>query len=213
MNTSWLERAALYELLALGFRYPTDTLIHALTSGEFAEALEELAKLNGIDAHSIKTSIEDLSEYRGVGTTELIRTLRVEYTYLFIGEKEPVVSPYAGIWWSHKKGIPPLLFVNKETRAVKDFMRSCGITQAVGTNEPLDHIATELEFLHYLCLRRAKVALPDEFSQDVTLPERAYEDFYENHFVPWNQDFAATVREKGRIPFYRALALILESYV
>lgn len=209
METTWLNRAALYELLALGLRYPTDTLIAALTEGEYADALKEVSELNELDGTALAESLEDLAEYRNQESKALMKTLRVEYTFLYIGEKRPPVSPYAGVWWSHEKGITPLLFVNKESLAVKEFMRSCGIKKPADANEPLDHIATELEFLQYLCLCRADASLQPEFLEDSALPEHAYEDFYAEHFDKWSKQFAAATLEKARIPFYRALARML----
>lgn len=209
MNTSWLEKASLYEFLALGLRYPDAVLVKALAEGEFADALEELSLLNGLDAVAVSAALKELEEYKGANPQTLLQSLRVEYTSLFIGQAAPLVSPYAGIWWAREAGVQPLLFVNKESLAVKSFMRSCGLGQPEGTNEPLDHIATELEFLHYLCLLRGGAALPPELPEDFSLPTCAYKHFYEEHFTAWSKLFAAAVAEKARIPFYRALARIL----
>ena len=49
----------------------------------------------------------------------------------------------------------PLLFVNPRSMEVERFMRSCGLGRPEGTNEPLDHVATECELLEHLALRAA----------------------------------------------------------
>ncbi len=205
----WLHKAALYELLALGLRLPTRELAEVVSSGEFADALSELAELNKLDTKVLAVSLEELAGYQQADIEELFHDLRIEYTHLFVGAPEPAVSPFAGVWWARGVGVEPLLFVNKESMAVERFMRSCGIGQPEGTNEPLDHIASELEFLQYLCMLRAGAALPPELPEDFMLPEQAYEEFYAEHVAAWSKQFAAAAMEESRIPYYRAVARVL----
>jgi len=90
--------------------------------------------------------------------------------------------------------------------AVERFLRSCGVGQPEGTNEPLDHIGSELEFLQYLSLLRAGAATPPE---GLTLPEQAYEQFYDQHFCGFAHKLAAATIEQARIPFFKAVGRIL----
>lgn len=209
MSINWQGKAALYELLALSLRLPDKTLTEALANGEFADALKEFAELNGIASHAITAALDELDEYYGQNPEDLKHALRVERTRLFVGEAEPLISPYGGIWWARKNGIAPLLFVTEEAQAVKRFMASCGIGQPEGTNEPLDSIATELEFLHFLCLIRGAFIPKPQLAGDRSFPERAYEEFYEQHFATWSIDFAEEVIKLSSIPYYRAIARIL----
>ena len=204
----WLHKAALYEILAFGLLLPTKELAEAVSSGEFADALQELAGLNGLDPAVVAQAASGLAAYAqsSANIDTLFHELRVEYTHLFVGAPEPVASPFAGIWWAHEADVAPLLFVNKESMAVERYMRSCGIGQPEGTNEPLDHIASELEFLQYLCMVNAKSIEPPE---SIEMPEDAYEVFFAEHFSEWSKKFAAAVIEKARLPFYRELARVL----
>jgi TorA maturation chaperone TorD len=202
----WVARSALYEILALALRYPTDTLTDALSSGEFAEALAEIMLLNQLDAAAASAAAAELVQYQGQSADELLHALRREHTYLYVGAPSPAVSPYAGVWWAQAAGVEPLLFVNKESMAVERFMRNCGIGQPKGTNEPLDHIATECEFLHYLALVNAQVAKPQD---DVCISQTAFSDFYATHFKDFAQKFANATIEHSRIAFYKGIAQVL----
>jgi TorA maturation chaperone TorD len=206
MPQSWINRAALYELLAHAFSFVTEELVQALASGEFAEALAEIGSVNSLDERALKEAVGELAVYCGRESEGLFREMRIEYTRLFIGAPKPAVSPFAGVWWARKAGVEPLLFVNRESMAVERFMRSCGVGQPEGTNEPLDHVGSELEFLQYLCLLRAKAVKPPE---SITVPEGAYEEFYTTHLASWIQGFAASTLEEARLPFYRAAARVL----
>ncbi|MEI3231974.1 MAG: molecular chaperone TorD family protein [Gordonibacter pamelaeae] len=62
-----------------------------------------------------------------------------------MGAPEPAVSPYEGVWRAADDGVQALLFVNPHSMEVERFMRACGLGRPEGTNEPLDHVATECE--------------------------------------------------------------------
>jgi TorA maturation chaperone TorD len=207
----WLNRAALYEILAMGFLATSHQLAEALASGEYAEAMGEITAANGLNDRAVIEAVNRLTAYfDGTSAEDLFHVLRVEYTFLFVGAPEPTVSPYAGVWWAREAGVEALLFVNKESMAVERFMRSCGIGQPEGTNEPLDHIGTELEFLQYLCMLAAGVAEPDAL---VEKPEggwpAVYNRFVEEHVQTWMPKFGIAVAQHTHEPFYRATADLL----
>jgi TorA maturation chaperone TorD len=201
----WLYKASLYELLAQSYLYTTEELARAITEGEYAEALSEIAALNDIVVPDDVIK-EGLHPYQGRDTSEVYHELRREYTRLFIGRTNPLVYPFGGSWYALEKGQQPLLFVGKESMAVERFMRRCGVVQPEGTNEPLDHIASELEFLQYLCLLKAEAACPPE---GVEILDTSYADFYSQHFRWFAGRFANSVVEECRAPFFVAAARVL----
>ncbi|MDR1358130.1 MAG: molecular chaperone TorD family protein [Coriobacteriales bacterium] len=221
----WLYRASLYELLAQSFLYTTPALAEALTSGEYAEALSELLALNGIavpqsvDGNEYENKVEGKGEskdkstvvkallpYEGRASDEVLHELRRDYTRVFIGSKDPLVPPYGGAWYALERGLKPLLFVGKESLAVERFLRRCGVVQPEGTNEPLDHIASELEFLQYLCFLKAGAAAPPETAD---IDSGDYATFYHDHFRWFAQRFADNAIKECRAPFFIAAAQVL----
>ena len=109
-----------------------------------------------------------------------------------------------------------LLFVNPHSMAVERFMKSCGLARPEGTNEPLDHIATECELLEHLALRSLGIALDDESPLPASAdlpggsPQAAYEAFLAEHVAVWAPGFAAAVAAETRLPFYRDAAELLK---
>jgi TorA maturation chaperone TorD len=207
MQERWINKAALFESLALVFLYTTEELAEVLVDGEYVEALTEIIEANELSKPSLIQGLGALNvSYIGRSSDEVFHELRREHTRLFVGSPKPVVSPFAGVWYAEEIGVEPLLFVNKESMAVERFLRSCGVGQPEGTNEPLDHIGTELEFLQYLCLLRAEaVQLPES----VELPEGAYEQFYSTHFSGFAKKFAAKTAAESRIPFFQVMAQVV----
>ncbi len=209
---TWALRAAAWELAALTFRYPDAQLAEAVASGEWAEAAEEVAAALGAELPG--TFAADARADAGADAGALLRSLRAEATHLFVGAPEPAVSPYEGVWRAGDDGVQALLFVTPHPMAVERFCRSCGLGRPEGTNEPLDHAATEAELLQYLASLAAGLAEPVETSPAPEAlpggsPEAAYAQFLAEHALVWLPRFAAKTAEESRIPFFRAAGAYL----
>ena len=212
-NADWQARAAAWELAALSFRYPGAELAGAVASGEWADAAREIAGVLGL---ALPEGLgEGLSGRSGPG--DALHALRPEATRLFVGAPEPACSPYEGVWRAADDGVQALLFVNPHSMEVEHFMRSCGLGRPEGTNEPLDHVATECELLEHLALRAAGAEPPEGAPAGSDLPdgspEAAYEVFLEEHARAWMPCFAGAVAAESRIPFYRDAAAFLGALV
>ena len=209
----WQARAAMCELLALSFRYPEDkVLAEAIASGEWGEAADEIAGALGIDWTA--AAAPGAAEAAALPDPDDIqKELRPEATRLFVGAPEPACSPYEGVWAAEADGVQPLLFVNPRSMEVERFMRSCGLGRPEGTNEPLDHVATECELLERLALRAAGApaseGAPDGAGLPGGSPAAAYETFLSGHAQAWMPAFAERLAAEARHPFYRAAAAYL----
>ena len=100
--------------------------------------------------------------------------------------------------------------------AVERFCKSCGLGRPEGTNEPLDHVATEAELLQYLASLAAGIAepVPSSPAPDALpggSPEAAYEQLLAEHALAWLPRFAAKTAQESRIPFYRAAGAYLKA--
>jgi TorA maturation chaperone TorD len=202
----WVTQAALCELFALSLQLPTRELVEALVSGEFADALREIGEKTGLDPSALSRAFSLLSGYVGQDADALFPVLRTEYTRLFVGAPKPVVSPYAGVWYARKQGVEPLLFVSTRAMECERFMRAYGVGQAEGKNEPLDHIATEFEFLQYLALINVGVA---EAPRDIVVPEDVFSKFLSTYVSDWVGEFADTVAASSSLDFYKAMTKVL----
>lgn len=211
-NQTWALRAALCELLAFSLRYPTTELAGAVASGEWAEAAEEISATLGLELPEAFSA--DARASSGEDPEALLHPLRAEATRLFVGAPEPATSPYEGMWRAAEDGVKALLFVNPHSMAVERFCRSCGLVQPEGVNEPLDHVATELELMQYLAMLEAGLSQPvSDGPAPAELPggspAAAYERFVAEHPRAWMMQFAEKVAAVARLPFYRAVSKFL----
>lgn len=206
----WQTRAAVFELLALSFAYPTVDLSRAVVSGEWADAARELSATLGIAMPDGWD--EGLASYSGKDEDEALHTLRVEATRLLVGAPEPVVWPYEGVWRAQDEGVKPLLYVNSHSMEVERIMKACGLGRPEGTNDPIDRVDTELEFMEWLCLAEAGLARP---SDEARVPDggwaRTLDEFWGAHANVWMPRFSQSVMEKAKEPFYRSAARLLST--
>lgn len=208
-QNTWMARATGFELCSLAFLLPQKSTGEALASGEFAAAADEV--LSALDAdEALRASVaSELSGYAGTDAEEAFHEIRREYTRLFVGEREPLVTPFAGVRFSQAKGQKGLLFVGEESVAIEHFIKRCGLRkdlEAGQTNDPLDHVGTMCEFMKYLCLVAAEaIAAP----AGARIEPGDYEAFRAEHFEPYVRWCAAQAGELSRIPFYRAMAQML----
>ena len=218
----WQARAAAWELAALSLRYPDAELAEAAAGGEWDEAAGEILAALGLPAE-VPAAAGDpagppaaraAGAEAAAGADALLRALRPEATRLFVGAPEPACSPYEGVWAAEADA---LLFVNPRSMEVERFMRSCGLGRPEGTNEPLDHVATECELLEHLALRAAGAPAPEGAPADADLPggspAAAYEAFLSGHAQAWMPAFAERLAAEARHPFYRAAAAYLGALV
>ena len=229
----WSVRATAWELAALSFRHPTRELAEAVASGEWFAAAREIC--DALGAELPEDFAEGVAPREGndaVPVDALFHTLRAEATRLFVGPGEPACSPYEGVWHAKADGVKPLLFVNPHSMEVERFVKACGFTHPEGSNDPLDHIATECELLEALALRAA--AAGDAWAEgdaqvgdgvqaedgasaadasDARLPggsaHAAYGRFIKEHLNAWVADFCNACETETREPFYRAAAQYL----
>lgn len=209
MLRDWMYQAAAYELLALAFLPPSRELSDALTLGEFADACEETLKALKCTNVDVAWTTSFLSEYEKKESEVVFHELRKEYTYLFVGEREPLVTPFVGIWSAQQRGQKGLYFVGKESIEIEHFMRRCGVAKnlkAGHSNDPVDHVGTICEFLKFLCLINAQaIQIPEETNVKVD----DFEIFLSEHFTSYAEWCSAQVYEKARCPFYKAMGLLL----
>lgn len=202
----WVNKAALCELLATSFAFTSEEAVAALVAGDYAEALKEIGSLNGMEGSFLDKQASALAEYVGRDEPDVLHRLRKEHTRLFVGGAKPLIIPYAGVWDARENGRPELLMVNAESMAIERFMRRCGIGQPAGTNEPLDHIASLLEFLYYLCLVKAEAVQPPSHAD---VRDEDYNLFFDAHVAAFARALGASVEEASREPFFTCAARAL----
>lgn len=211
----WQVKATASEMIAFSLRYPAPELVEAVQSGEWADAGREIGGVLGAELpESFGKALLQGPDGAELSGEDLFHALKIEATRLFIGAPEAACSPYEGIWRAADDGVQALLFVNPHSMAVERFMKSCGLGRPEGTNEPLDHIATEFELLQVLAAWAAGAAGPEGGTVDQEAlpggsPKAAYDQFMSEHVSTWAARFAEKLQSTTRLPYYRSAAMLL----
>lgn len=174
--------ADVYVFLALTMRYPD---ISFLTE-DFLDVFEEL--LGSFDMTSEQEEIRTCRQQ----DSNLVDTLQVEYTRLFInGIPHIIAPPYGSFYLDGDHTLQ-----GKSTRRARDFYREYGYDIA-DTSEPADHIRFELEFL-------AALTRKNELE--------AEEQFLKTIFRPWFTSFYKTVLDDKGHPFYQVSTKLIDMF-
>lgn len=189
-----VQRANCFKLLAACFYEPDKELF--LQEGVCDNLTALLAACHSakaaMAATMMKKALEEQSE----------ETLQVEYARLFVGPFELAAPPYGSVYLEGNRRL-----MGDSTLAVRKMYQEHGLTLDV--KEVPDHIALELEFMHYLCLREANAEAKTNTNEANRLAE-AQSDFMENFLGPWLAEFCTAIRNTTESPFYRHLADCLE---
>ncbi len=181
-------RGRVYKLLSWGFLYPREPFLGQLFSGEYPAALVNAAQVawDGCEVPEIQVD------------QELVGQLPTEYIYYFeVGKNQPPCAPYAGIYLDDQQRTHILLHLSE---VYKNF----GLEMAAGPNELQDHLAVELEFMHFLCFKESQAM--EENAPQLTGYRQAQKDFLQRHLLEWLPAFVTAVKQKCRNDFYLSLA-------
>jgi putative dimethyl sulfoxide reductase chaperone len=123
--------------------------------------------------------------------------LRVDYAALFVGPGELRACPYGSVHL--EKGHQ--LF-GETTSRVAELYAQAGLQLGSESATVPDHIAVELEFLHYLLHRMA--------SGETSPSADIYPVFLQQFFLPFARQLAETMISRAETEFYRVLGRMLQ---
>jgi DMSO reductase family type II enzyme chaperone len=162
-------RSRLYQLLAAAFAIPDRDFHRAAQSGLFAEEVRRNAASLPYPVTEGFATNEDLQQ--GNSSQE---ELQSEYVGLFdVGMPRPPCPLFAGEYQKARRQVMEELV---------RFYNHFGVRLSDRTREMPDHIATELEFMHFLTFREVTAL---HFRQPRESYLRAQRDFLQRHLCAW----------------------------
>lgn len=164
---------------------------------ELGQSLQNLEKEITNDAESLWEYYESAGQ----------QSVLIEYTRLFIGPFKTIAPPYSSVYLSNDGTV-----FGAETQQVLDFYHQSGVEFDFSINELPDHIAVELEFLHYLSAQEIS-ALENENLQLANQYIRHQNFFFNNHLKRWLPSFCDRIIEGTANQYYLVLASILKKLV
>jgi len=184
-------RSRAYGAFAQFFEYPDDARAAHIRSGALAaDLVDALAALDVVGTTA--TDIEVLSEAGAPGT------MAIEFTRLF----------EAGAGGASLHGSAYGAGGMKDMEEVMRFYRHFGLALAETPRELPDHLATELEFLHFLAFREAGTLAA---GADAGPWQRAQRDFVVRHPGRWVPQLRRRVERRQPMRLHAVLLARLEA--
>lgn len=196
MNTSEdiLSLANAFKLFAACFYEPDLQLLREENvCDNLAILLNSLAPESSLSAQDMKAGLENTTE----------QYLSIDYAALFVGPFELIAPPYGSVYLEGKRQV-----LGKSTLDIQKFYLDADLT--VDIHEPADHIAIELEFMHYLLVQEANARHDNNDDLADTLRNLQEEFFLQA--MNWIPEFCKLQIKGAETQFYKALAECLEQF-
>lgn len=133
--------------------------------------------------------------------------LSIEYAKLFVGPYELKAPPYGSVYQDGGRRI-----WGDSTMEVAAIYKKAGLSMEDDFKEPPDHIAVELEFMHYLIYRETNASINSKI-QEVIEFLKYRELFLKKYLGAWISDFSRAIRQNSDNPFYTNLAKCTEIFI
>ena len=98
------------------------------------------------------------------------------------------------------------------TLAVGECYREVGLEVAAGFNGTPDHIAAELEFMHFLVIKEIETLSGGDLVRAQHFRQKQ-KTFLERHLAAWTPDFARSVEAQAQTRFYQDLAASTRMFI
>ncbi len=189
-------RSEIYKLLAECY-YPPDEAL----SGKIVDLVEKLGLVCLEARKDINLGRKEILK------ADNIEELKVEYARLFVGPYTLLAPPYGSVYLEPERRI-----MGNSTMDVVNRYSQSGLVVAEEFKDAADHIAAELEFMHFLVFKAIEAANQGDVDRIVTclLDQQS---FLEQHLGAWVQEFAGNVVDNAKTSFYRNLARTTEVFI
>jgi DMSO reductase family type II enzyme chaperone len=183
-------RATVYKALAECYHRPTDqTLRFPLI---LVEALAAVCPSASDAAAAMLQSerLEDLSR---------------DYAQLFIGPFGLAAPPYGSVYLDGEQRC-----MGESTLEAARRYAEFELGAAEDFHDALDHIAVELEFMHFLVTREIDAHIRTEDPEAVHEKQRV---FLETHLAAWVPEFSGRIEVHAQTSFYHNLAVVTRLFI
>ncbi len=133
-----------------------------------------------------------------------LESLRIDFTQLFIGPFKLLAPPYGSVYLEDNR------MLGDSTIDVRSFYEGEGLEVVI--KDAPDHIAMELEFMHYLVTKQIEAAGKENL-QILQSCLQKQQSFLQTHLARWLPRFVKNVQENAQTEFYKKLAQLTEMFV
>jgi TorA maturation chaperone TorD len=210
-------RALAWRRLAEAFYGPTDEWVVALLDGEVEPDLRLAIAWLDSDTELFDEPLAALARFVELSGPERLEAVResldVDYAGLFIGPAQTIpAQPYESVWMDVDVQSGQHVFGNASTAAVEAVYATYGLTRSPSHHDLSDHIATEQEFLCYLCEREAAAWSRGDLDE-AKLLRTSEQEFLTGHLARFAPELCRAIQFALPQSLYSALAGYLLAFL
>ena len=200
-------RMQIYNFLSTVFRCPPgpEQMHIILEQDLFADFPLEIEESNYLGALSALAHWSNQS--KELDLSEVVATLRRDYTQLFIGPGHLPAPPWESVYRSEER-----LTFGEQTLEVRECYRRHGLQFVLKNNEPDDHFGLELEFMAYLSNAQLQALAENNLALAGDLAKEQLA-FLNEHILKWSKDFLKDVSDNANTGYYQGVALLTQSFL
>jgi DMSO reductase family type II enzyme chaperone len=195
-KTVHVVRASAYKLFAECY-YPPDE--HTLAQAE------RLCREAGAVCPATAEALDLMAA--GLAAASGIEELAVDHARLFVGPFALLAPPYGSVYLDGERRL-----MGDSALDVSECYREVGLEAAAGFSGTPDHVAAELEFMHFLAVKEIEARAGVDVVRAGHL-KRKQRAFLERHLAVWAPDFTGSVEAQAQTLFYRGLAVATRTFV
>ncbi|MCB0163030.1 MAG: molecular chaperone TorD family protein [Anaerolineae bacterium] len=196
-----IRRVSVYRLLAWGLAYPTAERVVIMPTWQ--KTLEQASVRSNLSTRSIATALNLLPH----DEADLLKTLQIEYEYLFINDIPELLAPPYASAYNHNGDI-----IKYPARSILEAYRQAEVTFYSENFELPDHLTVQLEFMHHLGTEALNAKYLNR-SERVDVFEAFQQEFLYRHLLYWVPTWRLRVAKADRIGFYAALAQLIGDWL
>jgi len=191
-------RANVYGILALAFSPPK------MECGKLYEAILQAYQL----LHSNDASTSKEHNAQNLSGAQLSK----EHLRLFVGPGRVPCPPYESVYRQDRPILERGLVMGPSTADVRHRYAEADLVLPKNFTDLPDHIAVEMEFMHFLCAEELK-SIEQGNLQESERRRKMEQEFLKEHLEPWVESFADHVLNSTNSSFYRTAAELLKAFV
>ena len=191
-------RANVYGILALAFSPPR------MEGEKLYEAILQAH-------HLLRPNDESMPEEHN--TQDLSASqLSKEHLRLFVGPGRVQCPPYESVYRQDRPLLEKGLVMGPSTADVRHRYAEANLVVPKNFTDLPDHIAVEMEFMHFLCGEESRFA-EQVNPQESAKIRKMQNEFLEEHLKPWVNNFADCILRSANLSIYKAAASLLKTFI
>lgn len=200
-----LGRSCVYQLLKTAFHYPDEEMAALVRDGVLVRDIRADAQsLIKSDKSNLLKAIQNLeSTLDGLTVADLQEQHGRIFGHTISKECPAYETEY---------GEPHIFRQAQELGDISGFYTAFGLEVSDTNKERLDHISTELEFMHFLTYKEV-YAREHHSSKEIEICRDAQKKFFKEHLGRWAPLFLKRLAGKAQNGFYKELAQLTESFL